>query len=171
VSVYRAPQDGSIEQAVSETGKPYMKLPNALRYTKATDPSCACRKQGDSWADTLQKAERMIARKNTDVVVTAAISERMSRASLSAPKVKRGKDKEPEKPVEQVATTTVVDVETTGSVSTASKESAGITSNATEVPEDKGGATGSPVRPRIIAPHLIPVPLSDRTGPGAKPTP
>lgn len=172
VSVYRAPKDGGIEQAVSETGKPYMKLANALRYTKTTDPSCTCRKQGDSWAETLQKAERMIARRSSDIVVTAAIAERMSRASLSAPKVKRGKDKDVKEAEQAMAAApaAVPDVETTGSVATASKASAGIAAEAGEVPEDKGGATGSPMRPRIIAPNLIPVPLADR-GPGGKPTP
>jgi hypothetical protein len=164
VSVYRAPRDGGIEQAVSETGKPYMKLANALRYTKTTDPSCSCRKAGDSWAETLQKAEKMIAHKSSDIVVTAAIAERMSQARMSAPKVKRGKDKEPEKPTEEVASTgSVPDVETT-----ASKESAGITSDAGEVPEDKGSKTGTAVQPRIIAPHLIPVPQMDRAGAPAK---
>ncbi len=168
VSVYRAPADGGIEQAVSETGRPYMQLPNALRYTKAADPNCGCRKPGESWAETLKGAERMIARNRTDIVVNEAIAERMSRASLSAPKVRR--------PAKETATAVApadpgLDVETTGSVSTASKETAGIASNASAVPEDRGGAAGGPARPRVIAPDLIPVPLMNGAGPPAQTAP
>lgn len=162
VSVYRAPADGGIEQAVSESGQPYMQLPNALRYTKATDPNCGCRKPGESWSDALKTAERLIARKRTDIVVNEAIAERMSRASLSAPKVRRP-DKAPE--TASAPSGEVLDVETTGSVSTASRESGGIASRATDVPEDRaGGNAGTPVRPRVIAPELIPVP--QMTSPG-----
>jgi hypothetical protein len=167
VSVYRAPRDGGIEQAVSETGKPYMKLANALRYTKTTDPSCTCRKPGESWAETLRNAERMIARRSSDIVVTTAIAERMSRASLSAPKVKHGKDRDAKR-AEQA--TAAPDVETTGSIATASKASAGIAAEAGDVPSDKGGETGNKAKPRIIAPNLIPVPLVDRAA-GVEPTP
>jgi Protein of unknown function (DUF2865) len=158
VSVYRAPQDGGIEQAISESGKPYMELATALRYTKTLDPSCSCRKPGESWAETLQKAERMIARRSSDIVVTATISERMSRASLSAPKVRRGRDRST---TGQAAAPAVPDVETTGSIPTGGTAGAGISAEAAEVPADKGGISGSRSTPRIIAPDLIPVPRTD----------
>ncbi len=79
VSVFRAPRDGGIEQALSETGQPYMKLANALRFQRGYDPSCSCRKPGESWAQALQKAERMIAHSSSDTAVNAL---RMTRASF-----------------------------------------------------------------------------------------
>lgn len=169
VSVYRAPQDGGIEQAVSETGKPYMQLATALRYTKTLDPSCSCRKPGENWAETLQKAERMIAHKSTDIVVTAAIAERMSRASLNARKVRRGRDKEATEQA-AAATSAAPDAETTGSIPTGGTSGAGISAEASEVPADKGGTSGSRARLRVIAPDLIPVPRID-AAPGLEPIP
>jgi Protein of unknown function (DUF2865) len=167
VSVYRAPQDGGIEQAISESGTPYMQLATALHYTKTLDPSCSCRMPGESWAETLQKAERMIARKSSDIIVTATIAERMSRASLSAPKVRRGRDRGA---IEQAAAGTTPDVETTGSIPTGGTAGAGISAEASDVPADKGGTSGSRANPRIIAPDLIPVPRTDAAA-GPKPTP
>jgi hypothetical protein len=135
VSVYRAPRDGGIEQAVSETGQPYMKLANALRYQKAYDPSCSCRKPGESWAQALQKAEKMIARSSTDILVTAKRADQLSRVSLARPKPGSKSQKPAQGANLSTASIATRDPETTGSV-----------------------APGTPERPRIIAPDQIPVP-------------
>ena len=133
VSVFRAPRDGGIEQAVSETGQPYMKLANALRYQRAYDPSCSCRKPGESWAQALQKAERMIAHSNSDIVVTAANADRLSRVALTRART-GNKGRKPAQGADlPTASSPPADPETTGSV-----------------------AAGTPERPRIIAPDQIP---------------
>ena len=138
VSVFRAPRDGPIEQAVSETGQPYMKLANALRYQRAYDPSCSCRKPGESWAQALQKAERMIAHSSSDIVVTEKKAEQLSRLTLSRPKA----GPKAVKPAEAAnlaigAAAPARDPETTGSI-----------------------ARGRADQPRIIAPEQVPVPAA-----------
>jgi hypothetical protein len=133
VSVYRAPRDGGIEQAVSETGQPYMKLANALRYQRAYDPSCSCRKPGESWAQALQKAERMIARGNGDIVVTAKNADQLSRVALTRARTGSKGAKPAEGTDVLIASSPPRDPETTGSV-----------------------AAGTPERPRIIAPGQVP---------------
>jgi hypothetical protein len=133
VGVFRAPRDGGIEQAVSETGQPYMKLANALRYQKAYDPSCSCRKPGESWAQALQKAERMIARSSSDILVTAQKADQLSRAALTRSKSGSKGAKPAEGANLSTASSPPRDPETTGSL-----------------------AAGTPERPRIIAPDQIP---------------
>jgi hypothetical protein len=135
VSVFRAPRDGGIERAVSETGQPYMKLANALRFQRAFDPSCSCRKPGESWAQALQKADRMIAHASSEIVVTDKKAEQLSRISLTRPKTGGKAGKPTEDAVSAIGATSVSDPEATGSV-----------------------APGTPDRPRMIAPDQIPVP-------------
>jgi hypothetical protein len=142
VMVFHAPREGGIEEAVSDTGEPYMKLPNALRYRKAYDPSCSCKKPNESWAHALRKAESMILRKKDDVLITEAVSEQMTNTALRRPKAKRDKAEAtligaasaaPESPLR--------DPETTGSV------------QATPSPAGQGRTI------RVIAPDIIPVPM------------
>lgn len=142
MAVFHAPREGGIEEAVSNTGEPYMKLPNALRYRKAFDPSCACKKAGESWAKTLQKAETMIAHKKSDVLVTQALSDQMSNAMLRRPKAKRDKTDSPEVAATSGIRVIASDPETTGSIGTGAQSS----------PEQAR-------KPRIIAPDIIPVPI------------
>ena len=42
-----------VTQAVSLTGAPYTALPNAFRYRQEFNPTCSCRKPGQSWAQAL----------------------------------------------------------------------------------------------------------------------
>jgi hypothetical protein len=42
-----------VPQAVSLTGTPYTALPNAFKYRQEFNPSCSCRKPGQSWAQAL----------------------------------------------------------------------------------------------------------------------
>jgi hypothetical protein len=72
--------DGNIENASSRTGSSYSSLPNAGRYLRQFDPSCGCRKQGQSWAQALADAEDMLERRRGDVFVTEQRAEEMSRA-------------------------------------------------------------------------------------------
>jgi hypothetical protein len=94
-AAYRMPTDGEIREAVSSRGKPYVRLANAFKFQKAFDQSCSCRKDGESWAQALQKAERMVEHGHGDLVVTAAKAEELSRPKLArtAAKAKPGKAK------------------------------------------------------------------------------
>jgi hypothetical protein len=42
-----------VSQAVSLTGAPYTALPNAFKYRQEFNPTCSCRKPGQSWAQAL----------------------------------------------------------------------------------------------------------------------
>ena len=82
-AAYRMPTDGEIEEAVSFKGKPYARLANALKFQKTREESCSCKRDGESWAQALQTAERMIERRPGDMIVTAAKAEELSRPKLS----------------------------------------------------------------------------------------
>jgi hypothetical protein len=75
--------DADMSHAVSLRGKPYARLANAFKFQKSFDRGCACKKDGESWAQLLQKAESMIERQPGDLVVTAAKAEELSRPKLS----------------------------------------------------------------------------------------
>ncbi len=69
---------GDITQATSLSGQPYTGLPNALKYRTEFNPSCSCRKPGQSWADALGKDEAVAA---GDVVVTEERAKQLSAAA------------------------------------------------------------------------------------------
>jgi hypothetical protein len=142
VQVFHAPREGGIEEAVSQTGEPYMKLPNALRYRKAYDPSCSCKKPDESWAHALRKAEGMIARKKSDVLVTEALSEQMTNAALKRPKAKRDRGE-----------STVAEASTLRRSTSADPETTGSTRPMTAPFPVQGRSI------RVIAPNIIPVPV------------
>lgn len=104
--------DADLAQAVSLRGQAYTKLAGAFKFQKSFDPSCSCRKEGQSWAEALAKAEKMIERAPGDIIVTAKKAEELSR-----PKIRPGA-----KPPEGPMTPTTLDVETTGSVKPARRE-------------------------------------------------
>src|SRR5215510_4546515 len=64
---YRNPGE-DVAQAVSISGQPYTSLPNAFRYRQEFNPACSCRRQGESWAETLKSVEDPVER--GDIVVT-----------------------------------------------------------------------------------------------------
>jgi hypothetical protein len=142
VLVFHAPREGGIEEAVSQTGELYMKLPHALRYRKAYDPSCSCKRPDESWAHSLRKAEGMIARKKSDVLVTDVISEQMSNAALKRPKAKRDRAESTVTEALTLRRSTSADPQTTGSTVAKTTPFAG-----------QGRAI------RVIAPDIIPVPV------------
>lgn len=76
-----------IETAVSIDGEPYADHPNALKFQKTFDPSCACKSPDKSWAETLAEAERLLAgRHGGDAVVTAERAAELSRPSSAGKK-------------------------------------------------------------------------------------
>jgi uncharacterized protein DUF2865 len=97
-----------LDRAVSLKGKPYARLASAFKFQKGVDPSCSCKKEGQTWAQALARAEVMLKRRPGDIIVTAQKAEELSRPKIALA-ARRGRDKsrQPDKPF---------DVETTGSV-------------------------------------------------------
>jgi hypothetical protein len=181
---YMAPE-GDIERGVSASGQPYTSLANASRYRRAVVPNCGCRKDGEKWVDALRRAEDLLDRGKSDIVVTAQKAEEMSRpkaeVAKKAPDPKGKKagnvqaaqgrqapgqqqpvaEPEVEQPVDQAA------------VPTASKESAGI--GPQNVGKDKTvgqregqvvemtGQDGKRQKVRVVAPNMFVSPQSSPT--------
>jgi hypothetical protein len=76
VMLFSYPTQGAdITQATSINGQPYTSLPNALKYRTEFNPSCSCKRQGQSWADALGKDEAV---EPGDVVVTEERAKQMA---------------------------------------------------------------------------------------------
>lgn len=86
VALYSFPFGGTIDEAVSSTGEPYSRLPNADKFEKSYDPACSCRAPGQSWAEALAAAEAKYGRHSHDILVSVEVAERMSRP-VQAPKL------------------------------------------------------------------------------------
>ena len=99
VQLYSYPFGGTIEQAVSISGGRYVDMPNALKFQQSYDPTCSCRRKGESWAQALAAAEAKYGHEAHDILVTPEKSLEMSRpiiAKVSAdPKAKPGKNGKP----------------------------------------------------------------------------
>ena len=96
VSLYTYPPSGQIEQAVSIAGAKYMDSPNALKYRQTFDPTCSCKRKGESWADALAGAEAKLGRESKgDVFVTPEKSIELSRPRFDAKNDPKTKAKTP----------------------------------------------------------------------------
>ncbi len=87
MALYSFPFGGTIEEAASPTGEPYANLPNAGKFEKTYDPSCSCRRKGQSWADALADAEARYGHEKHDILVTPEKSAEMARPIID-PKAK-----------------------------------------------------------------------------------
>ncbi len=83
VQLYSFPLGGTIDQAVSPSGEPYVNLANALKFQQAYDPTCSCRRKGESWAQALAAAEAKYGHESRDILVTPEKSAELSRPILS----------------------------------------------------------------------------------------
>jgi Protein of unknown function (DUF2865) len=83
VQLYSFPFGGTINQAVSSTGEPYVDLPNALKFEQAYDSTCSCRRKGESWAQALAAAEAKYGHEARDILVTPEKSVELSRPIVS----------------------------------------------------------------------------------------
>ena len=150
-TLYTRSLSGDIESAVSIDGVAYSEHPNALKYQKSYDPACGCKPPGQSWADALAEAERILAASNTkDVVVSAEQAERMSRPI--APGENRGKNGAKPLSTRQDA---LAPAESTAPVNAG--EGVNSDQNATRAPEtfrDVVGPDGVKRRVRVVAPTL-----------------
>jgi hypothetical protein len=90
VKLYTASQWKGLGSALSIDGQAYSDHPNAHKFEKVYDPTCGCKPPGQSWAEALAEAERLIAERHAkDQVVTAEQAEQLSRPL--APGVSRGR--------------------------------------------------------------------------------
>ncbi|HLH12223.1 MAG TPA: DUF2865 domain-containing protein [Methylovirgula sp.] len=158
VSVYTRVPGQEIQTAVGLDGKPYTDLPGALKYQKSLDPSCTCRKSGESWADTLAGAERILSYGGKgDAMVTPAESAAMARP------IQPGKSAKGRKAV-QPDNIEATDAAAAAQVPTATNDSSGIATgdvkNGTAYSQGQGqtieevGPDGVKRRVRIVAPQL-----------------
>ena len=83
VQLYSFPFGGTINQAVSSTGEPYVNLPNALKFEQTYDSACSCRRKGESWAQALAAAEAKYGHESRDILVTPEKSAELSRPIIS----------------------------------------------------------------------------------------
>lgn len=152
--------DSGLNQAITVSGgKPYTSFPNAFKFRKTFDESCACKKPDESWAVVLRKAEGMLEQRKGDVIVTAEKSEELSRPKVI--QAKKAADKKASEEAQAAA-------ETAAAAPTASKESAGIGPKSIEettiVTQGEGPkreavlSDGTKKAVRVIAPNVIPVP-------------
>ncbi len=152
--------DTGLNRAVSlSSNQPYTSLANAFKFRKSFDESCACKKQGESWAVVLRRAESMLAQRKGDLIVTAEKAEELSRPKVQA--ARKAADKKADEETKEAA-------EIAAAAPTASKESAGIgpqsIENGTIVSQGEGvtrevvAGNGQKKTVRVIAPNVIPVP-------------
>ncbi len=89
-ALYLVPIGQDADTAVSvDTRTPYSSLPNAFKYRRGVDPSCACRKQGQSWSEALAEAERLLVQNGrSDGPISEQRAFELSRARTDAPKGK-----------------------------------------------------------------------------------
>jgi hypothetical protein len=79
-SIYTKSLWRDVETAVSMDGEPYMNLPNALKFQRQRVAACACKPPGESWAQAMEGAERLLSFAHPrDSLVTAEEAERLSR--------------------------------------------------------------------------------------------
>ena len=91
MALYTFPFGGTIEEAESPTGEPYANLPNASKFERTYDPSCSCRRKGQSWAEALADAEARYGHEKHDILVTPEKSAEMARPIID-PKAKPATD-------------------------------------------------------------------------------
>ncbi len=82
-SVFTRNPNSEIRTAVGLDGRPYMDLPNALKFQKSFDAACTCRPANKTWAEALAGAETVLgSQRKGDIVVTPEKSAELSRPKL-----------------------------------------------------------------------------------------
>ncbi len=171
--------NGEIESAAGRSG-PYSSLPNASRYTRSYDPTCGCRKQGQSWASALAEAEEILGRRKGDLIVSAAKAEELSKPRETR-ETRRAAEQRKKLEAQQAAATStearvnavIANPEAAALVAaTEGKESAGIgpqnIPTTGTVSANQGqtltmtNADGEQRKVRLVAPALTPQPGDNR---------
>lgn len=83
VAVFTRNPDADIKTAAGLDGKPYVDLPNALKFQKTFVADCSCRPKGKSWAEALSNAEEVLGNtRKGDILVTPEKSDELSRPKM-----------------------------------------------------------------------------------------
>ena len=135
--------DEALKYAATIKGsRAYTATPSAFKFRTSFTPNCSCKKEGQSWAQSLAKAESMLVRHKGDIFVTPMQAEALSRA----PKVRLtlvGR-------ADRTAATLAADA--------ASREGAAVAPPEGD-PADRTGTAGDARSAiRVIVPGLVPVP-------------
>ncbi|WP_332310716.1 DUF2865 domain-containing protein [Methylocystis silviterrae] len=147
VKLYTASQGKGLSSALSIDGEAYSDHPNAHKFEKTYDPSCGCKPPGQSWAEALAEAERLIAERHAkDQVVTAEQAEQLSRAL--PPGVARGRKAKGSAPAAPEPTMTA---EPAAQAQPSAEDGAAA---APETYREIVGADGIKRRVRVVAPAL-----------------
>ncbi|MDV2983571.1 UNVERIFIED_CONTAM: DUF2865 domain-containing protein [Methylobacteriaceae bacterium AG10] len=73
--------DEALKYAATIKGnRAYTALPAAFKFRKSFTADCSCKREGQSWAQSLAKAESMLVRHKGDIFVTPMTAEKLSRA-------------------------------------------------------------------------------------------
>ncbi len=107
VALYSFPFGGTINEAVSSGGEPYVNLPNALKFQQTYDASCSCRRKGESWAEALAGAEAKYGHEAHDILVTPEKSAEMARPIVAKADTKKSKTSKPLVPAPDAQTESV----------------------------------------------------------------
>jgi hypothetical protein len=171
VKLYSFRLGGTIDEAVSSTGEPYDRLPNAHKFEQSYDSSCSCRRPGQSWAEALANAEAKYGHNAHDVLVTPEKSAEMSRpfedaktiaARASLMKADAATMVDASDPPELDLDINGVDTKLSAAAASMSRETSGIKGESAQsravyrlnqgrMVEEKG-PDGSPRRVRIVGP-------------------
>jgi hypothetical protein len=89
VKLFTRNPNADISTALGADGTAYSDLPNALKYTKSFDPSCACKPLNQSWVEALAHAEQVLdemgGAKASDTTVTEQQSKAMAQPAPARP--------------------------------------------------------------------------------------
>jgi Protein of unknown function (DUF2865) len=139
-AAYSMPRgDDALKSAATLKGsRSYASLANAFKFQKAFVPNCSCKREGQSWAQSLVKAESMLVRHKGDIFVTPMQAEALSRPKVRLTLVGRA-DK---------------------TAASLAADAAGRAGEAPHLSPDAAIAGAKDERPaiRIIAPNVIAVP-------------
>jgi uncharacterized protein DUF2865 len=130
-----------INRAVSISGAPYTSLPNAFKYRTEFNPSCSCRRAGQSWSDALSQVKDTTIQ-GGDIVVT---EERAK--NLSQPRDAKGRPIKPESR----------NVDPRAASAAAAAASAAAPGESVDSPDTPTPAPGAPKRTvRTVGPTYVP---------------
>ncbi|GJE28985.1 DUF2865 domain-containing protein [Methylobacterium organophilum] len=137
--------DDALKYAATVKGsRAYTALPNAFKFRTSFTPNCSCKREGQTWAQSLVKAESMLVRHKGDIFVTPMQAEALSRPKVRLTLVGRAD-------------------RTAAEIAADAAQRSGTLSDG-DAAGGSPAATGSaaPQNIRVIAPSMIPVPA--RTG-------
>ena len=148
--------DEALKHAAALKGsKAYVSLANAFKFRTTFTPNCSCKREGQSWAQSLVKAESMLVRHKGDIFVTPMQAEALSRPKVRLTLVGRA-DKTAAGLAADAATRTGL---VTNEAGTIAEPAAGTT-----VPPTLHASPNEERQPvRVIAPNLFSAQVQPRT--------